>query len=176
MSQSAFERLHELAELASARSTGLPRRDAVVSHWTALAYRLGEETFVSPLEQVTEILPLPQLTRLPLAQPWVLGIANLRGELTPVFDLLGVCGRGAVSQDARARVLVARLESWPLGLLVSESLGLRHFQVDARRPVVQAPAGLEGYVTEEVAEPWRSWMILDLRRLLQGAEVLRASR
>ncbi len=176
MSNPAFERLLALEALASTRSAGLPRRDEAARHWTALAYRLGDEAYVSPLEQVTEILPLPSLTPLPLAQPWVLGIANLRGELTPVFDLLGVLGRGAVGQDARARVIVARRESWPLGLLVSESLGLRHFQVDARRPLERAPDGLRDYVTEEVAEPWRSWKILDLQRLLEGAEVLQASR
>lgn len=175
MSGAAHDRLRALEHLAAGRAVGLPRREDASRHWTALAFRLGDETFVIPLEHATEILPLPVLTRLPLAQSWVLGVANLRGELTPVFDLMGVLGRGRIVPGARARVLVSRHEAWPLGLLVSESLGLRHFQVDARRPLATPPEGLAAYVTEQVVEPWHSWMILDLRRLLQGPEVLRAS-
>ncbi|MEW6445000.1 MAG: chemotaxis protein CheW [Pseudomonadota bacterium] len=175
MANLAFSRLRSLEELAASRAAGLPRRDEVARHWTALAYRLGEQSFVSPLEQVTEILPLPSLTRLPLAKPWVLGVANLRGELTPVFDLRGFFGHGMVNQDSRARVLVARHDTWALGLLVSESLGLRHFQVEARRSLGRPLEGLEDYVTEEVAEPWRSWYILDLRRLLQSSDILHSS-
>lgn len=175
MSSAAYDRLRSLERLASERALGLPRREEVSRHWTALAYRLGEDTYVTPLDQVTEILPLPALTRLPLAQPWVLGVANLRGELTPVFDLMGILGRGRIVTDPRSRVLVSRHDNWPLGLLVSESLGLRHFQVEARRPLADVPEGLAAYVTEQVVEPWRSWKILDLHRLMQGSEVLRTS-
>lgn len=174
MSSPAFSRLRELERLARARAAGLPRRESLSRHWTALAFRLGDESFVSPLEQVTEILPMPTVSRVPLAQPWVLGVANLRGELTPIVDLLGFLSRGRGSLDPRARVLVSRREAWPLGLLVSESLGLRHFQDEARRPV-EAPPGLEAYVLEEVVEPWRSWKILDLHRLLHGEELLRSA-
>lgn len=172
---SPFARLRALERLALARAAGLPRREALTRHWTALAFRLGDEVFVSPLEQVVEILPMPAVTRLPLAQPWVLGVANLRGELTPIIDMMGLLGRGRVSPDPRARVLVSRREAWPLGLLVSESLGLRHFQVEARRPLEQPLPGLDGYVLEEVVEPWRSWKILDLQRLLHGEDVLRTA-
>lgn len=175
MTGAAFERLRALERLAIERAPGLPQREEIARHWTALAFRLGEESFVSPLEQVTEILPLPALTKLPLAKPWVLGVANLRGELTPVFDLMGVLGRGQVNPDPRTRVLVARRESWPVGVVVSESLGLRHFQVDARRPLAQVPEELSGCVSDEVVEPWRSWMILDLHDLLQGEAILHAS-
>jgi len=175
VSNPAFERLRALESMAAERAPGLPRREEVARHWTALAFRAGEESFVSPLEQVTEILPLPVMARLPLAKPWVMGVANLRGELTPVFDLMGVLGRGQVKSDPRTRVLVVRGESWPLGLVVSESQGLRHFQVDARRPMGQVPEGLAGCVREEVVEPWRSWMILDLHDLLRGEAVRHAA-
>lgn len=172
---SAFARLRDLENLALARAAGLPRREAPTRNWTALAFRLGEETFVSPLGQVAEILPMPAVTRLPLAQPWVLGVANLRGELTPIVDMMGLLGRGRVPADPRARVIVSRREAWPLGMLVSESLGLRHFQAEARRPLEATLQGLEGYVTEEVVEPWRSWKILDLQRLLHGEHVLQTA-
>ncbi|MEW5839056.1 MAG: chemotaxis protein CheW [Pseudomonadota bacterium] len=171
-----FARLKSLEELALRQAVGLPQREEVVQYWTALAYRLGDETFVSPLEQVTEVLPVPEITRLPLAQPWVLGVVSRRGELTPVFDFMGLVGRGVVSvTDSRARLVVVRLGSWSLALLVSESLGLRHFQVDARRPYEESALELKDFVVEEVVEPWRSWKMLDLQKLLHGEAVLAVS-
>ncbi len=170
-----FTQLKSLETLAHQRSVGMPQREEVAQYWTALAYRVGNETFVSPLEQVAEILPVPEVTRLPLAQSWVLGVINRRGELTPVYDFLGLIGRGTVGTDSRARLLVARLGTWSLALVVSESLGLRHFQVDARRPYDEAAVELKDYVFEEVIEPWRSWKILDLQKLLHGEAVLAVS-
>lgn len=170
-----FAHLKSLETLALKQSVGLPQREAVAQYWTALAYRLGDETFVSPLAQVTEILPMSEMTRLPLAQPWVLGVVNRRGELTPVYDFLGLIGRGRVVTDGRARLIVARLGSWSLALVVSESLGLRHFQVDARRTFNEPAAELKDCVLEEVVEPWRTWKILDLQRLLHGEAVLAVS-
>ena len=171
-----FARLKSLEELALKQSVGLPQREEAVEFWTALAYRLGEETFVSPLEQVTEVLPVPEITRLPLARPWVLGVINRRGELTPVFDFMGLIGRGSVSvADSRARLIVVRLGAWSLALLVNESLGLRHFQADARRPYAEDAHELQDFVFEEVVEPWRSWKMLDLQKLLHGEAVLAVS-
>lgn len=170
-----FAHLKALESLALKQSVGLPQREAVAQYWTALAYRLGDETFVTPLDQVVEVLPLPEMTRLPLAQPWVQGVISRRGELTPVYDFLGLIGRGSVVTDGRARLIVARLGGWSLALLVSESLGLRHFQVDARRAFDEPAAELKDVVVEEVVEPWRSWKILDLQRLLHGEAVLAVS-
>lgn len=171
-----FAQLKSLESFALQRAVGLPQREEVAQFWTALAYRLGDETFVSPLEQVHEVLPVPEITRLPLAQPWVLGVISRRGELTPVYDFLGLLGRGSVSlNDSRARLLVVRLGAWSLALLVSESLGLRHFQEDARRPFAEPSAEMSELVTEEVVEPWRSWKILDLQKLLHGEAILAVS-
>jgi twitching motility protein PilI len=175
MLPSPFEQLQALESLALRHAVGLPQREEVARYWTALAYRLGDESFVSPLEQVTEILPVPEMTRLPLAQPWVLGVISRRGELTPVYDFMGLLGYGCITPDSRARLLVARLGTWSLALVVSESLGLRHFDVEARRPLDEPSAELKDYVLEEVVEPWRSWKILDLQLLLHGEGVLGVS-
>ncbi|MDD2892583.1 MAG: chemotaxis protein CheW [Halothiobacillaceae bacterium] len=170
-----FAHLKSLETLALKQSVGLPQREEIAQYWTALAYRIGDETFVSPLEQVIEVLTVPEMIRLPLAQPWVLGVISRRGELTPVYDFMGLLGRGNVAVDGRARLIVARLGAWSLALLVSESLGLRHFQVDARRAFEEPANELKECVVEEVVEPWRSWKILDLQRLLHGEAVLAVS-
>ena len=47
-------------------------------------------------EQVREVLMLPDaVTRVPGAKRWLLGIANLRGQLLPLVDVKLLLGSGA---------------------------------------------------------------------------------
>jgi purine-binding chemotaxis protein CheW len=52
-----------------------------------LTFTLGGETYGVDILSVQEIMGMPQLTRLPLSPPQVLGVMNLRGMVVPVVDL-----------------------------------------------------------------------------------------
>ena len=52
----------------------------------ALVFPLGPERYALPIEEVREIVAAPTLTNLPTAPGVVLGLANLRGDVLPVFD------------------------------------------------------------------------------------------
>src|SRR5581483_4275050 len=60
--------------------------------WTGLGFRLGEHWLVAPREDVREVITLPKVTRVPGAKPWLLGVANVRGNLLPVTDLAQMLG------------------------------------------------------------------------------------
>src|SRR5215813_15531611 len=51
-----------------------------------LAFGLGSDEYAVPLSTVTEILRARRLTEIPRARPPLLGILNLRGTITPVYD------------------------------------------------------------------------------------------
>src|SRR5437762_7540771 len=52
----------------------------------ALVFPLGPERYALRIEEVREIVAAPTLTNLPTAPGVVLGLANLRGDVLPVFD------------------------------------------------------------------------------------------
>ena len=52
-----------------------------------LCFELGDERFAIDADVVQRVVPMPAITGLPGTQSPVLGIANLRGGLIPVFDL-----------------------------------------------------------------------------------------
>lgn len=57
--------------------------------------------------EVSEVLTMPEYTSMPLVQPWMLGIANIRGRLLPLTDLsqfLHVPSR--LSQMSQRKVIV----------------------------------------------------------------------
>ena len=60
-------------------------------------------------------------------QPWVRGIANIRGNLLPVIDLSGCLTGGVTRITGKTRVLVIDYNGFYSGLIVDEVLGMKHF-------------------------------------------------
>ncbi len=58
-----------------------------------LAVNLGPEVYGVPIDRVREITTLDGVTPTPLEDAGFLGLANIRGEIMPVFDLGGVLRR-----------------------------------------------------------------------------------
>ncbi|MCX5681793.1 MAG: chemotaxis protein CheW, partial [Candidatus Omnitrophica bacterium] len=46
-----------------------------------LLFRLGSEHYCAPIDQVKEVIVVPDLTRVPLTPEFVVGVINLRGEI-----------------------------------------------------------------------------------------------
>jgi twitching motility protein PilI len=87
MSRTPFDILAEYERRSLAHAVALPAREAVAEQWRGVGYRVGQRRLVSGFEDVVEIVPIPPTTPVPGAQPWLLGIGNLRGNLFPVIDL-----------------------------------------------------------------------------------------
>jgi purine-binding chemotaxis protein CheW len=58
----------------------------------ALLMPLGDEWYAVDAERVKEVTAEPRPTRLPGAQPGVLGVINLRGEIVPLMDTAALLG------------------------------------------------------------------------------------
>ena len=52
-----------------------------------LKFLLDETFFAIKIENVEEILHIPEITRVPLSEDYIVGISNLRGDIVPVIDL-----------------------------------------------------------------------------------------
>ena len=101
------------------------------SEWVGVGFRIGEEQFVASREQVREVLMLPDtMTRVPGAQRWLLGIANLRGQLLPLIDVKLLLGSGRTTLRRTTRVISVNHREVPAGLVVDEVLGFRRFMDD----------------------------------------------
>jgi twitching motility protein PilI len=104
----------------------------IFSVWSGIAFRVGSNNLLAPLDEVVEILDMPKLARVPLAQPWVRGIANIRGNLLPVVDFSGLLGDEVATLTEKTRVLVIDYDGIYSGLVVDEVYGLKHFMEGER--------------------------------------------
>ena len=124
--------LHSIELECKKTAKGLPQRADIKESWTGIGFRLNDINLVAPLKQVNEILHLPRLTHVPGTQKWVKGVANIRGTLLPIIDLQGFLHEKPLPQTGKSRVLVVKRDELSVGLVVSEVLGLKHFQDEER--------------------------------------------
>jgi twitching motility protein PilI len=122
--------LREIEECCRGSEAGLPRKTDMSNEWPGIVFRMGNNNLVAAMDDVVEILDYPTLSNVPLTQPWVRGIANVRGNLMPVIDLNGYLGNELVQVTGKTRVLVINFNGIYSGLVVDEVLGLKHFHVN----------------------------------------------
>lgn len=111
----------------------LPAQEETREEWSGIGFRIGGSHYLAAMGEVTEILSVPELARIPHTRPWVRGMANVRGNLLPVMDLSGYLGKGEIAITSEARVLVIDQEGVVTGLLVDEVLGMRRFYLEQWR-------------------------------------------
>ena len=143
----------------------LQQREAAGSHASTLGIQLGGENWLVDMGDISEVLPPPPLTSVPLTKPWYRGVSNIRGNLYSISDLAAYLGKPEVVHEGRGRVLLVNPKfSFNAGLLVSRVLGLRDVSNWQR---TESEAGVD-YQDEQ----GQTWHKLDIDRLLQQPEFL----
>lgn len=68
--------------------------------------RLGSSRYAVAMADVAEVAPVPGITRVPGAPPWLAGVANWRGRMLPVLDLRPLLAATTVPLASSARLVV----------------------------------------------------------------------
>lgn len=126
----AFNALLDLAQRSRQAAKGLPAQAQTVPHWSGIGFQLMNRFMVAPMGEFTELLEFPSYTKLPGVQPWVLGVANVRGRLLPLFDMAAFFGSRLEGQRKKHRVLVLERDGLYTGLVVDSALGMQHFPIE----------------------------------------------
>lgn len=83
--------------------------------------RIGPEDYALPIESVTEVAELGEVTAVPGAPAGVLGARNLRGHVLPVIDMASLLG---LSSGSPSRLVVADHDGRRAGLAVDAVAGV----------------------------------------------------
>ena len=127
-----FEALANYEKRSLAHAAGLPEQIEAPGLWRGIGFRIGTHYLVSSINEVNEILTFPSLTLVPGVRPWLLGVANVRGNLVPLIDLKHYMEGERAQVTETSRVLLVRQAGGSVGLLVDEVLGQRNFSEEQR--------------------------------------------
>lgn len=125
MASNGFIELLRLADLAKARKSG--RLGGQVYDWRGVVFEVGGQRMVAPLGEVSEVLTMPEYTSVPLVQPWLLGMANVRGRLLPLTDLAQLLQLPSKTAAMSRKVIVIDHSTMFSGLIVDQVLGIEQF-------------------------------------------------
>ncbi len=94
---------------------------------STLGVQIGQSYWLVDMTDISEVMPLPLLTPVPLTKSWYCGVANVRGNLYSIVDLKAFLTNESTSREASNRVLLlGQRFAFNTGLLVSRVLGLRN--------------------------------------------------
>lgn len=152
------------------------RMQAVTSGEQAQASQLGvmigDSRWLLNLQQAGEIVSVGTVSKVPLTQPWFLGLTNIRGSLISVIDLSRFRGQRATVVEKESRIVAfAPSLSFNSGLLVSRVLGLRNVAEMELHPSADpnaAPWAARQYLDRES----QLWTELDLSLIVQDPQFL----
>lgn len=141
--------------------------------WSGVTFGFGESRLACNIDRINEILPCPPSTPVPGSKPWIIGLANVRGEILTIVDLSWYLTGIRSPLTSSSRLLAASLNKAPIGLLIDEVFGQRHFlDSDAIPATLDADSPLEHVVSKQHNLGAETWHELDLDQLFNSAEFL----
>ena len=139
-------------------------------------FLLNGREFAVPLEDVREIIALPDITPLPMASANVRGMINLRVEVMPVVDLDSRLGSYTEKKGERKEVLILNMEGYSLGVVVEQAQQV----VELEEESIEIEEGTGGIVRGVVHYNEKLMVVLDSERILnidrESLEKIRKNR
>jgi two-component system, chemotaxis family, sensor kinase CheA len=150
----------EISSTAGKGSTITIRLPLTLAIIEGFSVRVGSETFIVPLEHVTECTELPAEQRSPEAS----GILSLRGTAVPYIRLRRIFSV-AGETPKRENVVVVKINEFHAGIAVDELLGDMQTVV---KPLGRAFRAVPGIAGSTVLGDGRVGLIIDVPTLLRG--------
>lgn len=171
---SPFEILARYERLSLAHASDTQDTLEAPGLWRGIGFRVGSRLLLSGIDEINELLTVPTLTPVPGTQPWLLGVANVRGNLVPVVDMgRFLFGERTLSSE-RSRLLVVRQGGGNVALLVDEVLGQRTVDVEQRQHAQdEDDPRLARFVDHRVGE--QQLAIFSMSRLVRAPDFRQAA-
>ncbi len=133
-----------------------------------LSFRLGGEEYAVLVEDVKEVLKIRDLTMVPNAPDYVLGVMSLRGTMLPVMDLCKRLGVTQASRDEKSRILVVSPDEEDVGLMVDRVSSVLRVMPDAIKPVPENIEHGAEFLRGIVRRDDKLFILLDLVKAVNG--------
>jgi twitching motility protein PilI len=169
-----FELLARYERLSLAHALDVQESMEAPGLWRGIGYRVGSRSFVSGIDEISELLAVPTLTPVPGTQPWLLGVANVRGNLVPVIDFARYLFGERTACTERSRLLIVRQGGGNVALLVDEVFGQRTVDEQQRREAEpEDDQRLSRFVEERVGE--QRLALFSMSRLVRAPDFRQAA-
>lgn len=138
-----------------------------------VTFELSGEEFGVDIMQVSEVLPVPGITRIPQAPECIRGLINLRGKILVVIDLNKRLGFPPKDTDSLSRIIIVEVKDTAIGMLVNSVKEVMHLPLSSIEPtpeMIKSKINAE-YLTGVGKMENRLLILLNLARVLGEEEI-----
>ena len=171
-SQQIIQLLQDMETYSRTHAAPLPMEDSAKSLWSGIGFRVADHKFVVPMEFVREIMKYPVTSQVPGSKEWVRGIANIRGNLLPVFDLQGFLGKKLTPIRRETRILSIARDKLSAGLIVDEIYGMKYFDQSAYKADMGHDVKWKNYFSGGYELDGDSWVVFNMKQLVESRDFL----
>ena len=137
-----------------------------------LVFPLNNQLYAFDISVVEELIPLPELTTIGSAMPFIKGVIDLRGTIIPVIDLKVRLGLEGKEYELDNAVVIVKVENLVAGLIIDPGSFVMEFPLDE---ISSSPEMMKGLQQEYLSGWGRSekglFMLLDPGKLLSKEDV-----
>lgn len=106
---------------AEASLPSLRTRLAAQEQVQMVSFYVREQVFLLPVSVIVEVLRYMPLTRLPMAPPFIAGVVNLRGKVTPLLHLDALLTTDQTMRyTQKSFIIVCGTDDMQLGLIIDK--------------------------------------------------------
>ncbi|MGM0919688.1 MAG: chemotaxis protein CheW [Bacillota bacterium] len=147
--------------------------DTIKKQMKLIVFQLNHEEYGISVDKVRSIEKIQAITRVPGTEPFVKGVINLRGIVTPIIDLRTRFDMQQEPFSDSSRIIVAVLDLYEVGLIVDAANDVIDLEMDEIEPAPEVVGAVKADYVEGVAKiDRRLIIILDLNKVLAADNAL----
>ena len=137
-----------------------------------LVFKIRGEEYAISVENVGGIEKVLPITRVPSTPPFIKGVINLRGVVSPVIDLKEKFHRQKTEFTDKTRIIVINMEDISVGLIVEEASDVVDMQADEIKPPPEVVGSkVDDFIQGVLKLEKRLLILLDLDKVLNKEDL-----
>lgn len=137
-----------------------------------LAFGLGGENYCVGMNQAKEVIRIPQITKVPNSERFIVGIINLRGDIISLLDIRSFFNLKEEEKTKQERILITDVSGESVGVMVDNIKGTLEIEEEYIQPPLPTLKGnLSSYTKGQVNLENEILIMLDLAKILKCEEI-----
>lgn len=147
-----------------------------------IVFKLAGEEYAMLIDQIKEVVITPKIAKVPLTPNYIRGVANIRGNILAIIDLverfsLGSPSTSSDNQAASNFTLVVESNEYKMGILVKDvpnTLSVYETDIDNSPSIINDSSGIDNnYIKGIVKSGSRMIVLIDIHKVINKDEIHR---